>query len=69
MPYRRPDGKVLLTFAVRPDFAAALKEYAEFSKVSMTHVAISASARKVKDAGYWPRFTPETLENTKTQED
>ena len=65
MPYRRPDGKALLTFAVQPDFAAALKEYAESSKVSMTHVAISAIARKLKGAGYWPRFTPATLEDIK----
>ena len=59
MSYLRPDGKVDVHIAARPDWAKALKEYAEYSHKTMTHVIIEAVSRRMKLAGYWPVETSE----------
>ena len=59
MSYLRPDGKVDVHIAARPDWAKALKEYAEYRHQTMTHVIIEAVSRRMKLAGYWPVETSE----------
>ena len=59
MGYVRPDGKVDVHIAVRPEWAKTLKGYAEYRRETMTHVIIEAVSRKMKLAGFWPVETVE----------
>ena len=58
----RPDGLRQMGLAVYPDWHKALKEYAAYKNLTMTHVIIDAVSRRMQREGYWPRRTAEEKE-------